>query len=75
MTRQLGLRMDTVPSSDRLVRNGNIDSTICTCQSESEAQSGASSCALFLEVLKTQTHGCGVSVGMAPSFSYPFAVS
>jgi len=67
--------MDTLPSSDRLVHIESIDSTVCVCQSESEEYHDAFSCALFLEVLKTQTHGCGVSVGVAPSFCYPFAVS
>ena len=50
-TRQLGLRMDISPSSDRLVHNGNIDSAVYACQSESEACSGASTNALFLRVL------------------------
>jgi len=43
--------MDTLPSSDHLIHNGNIDLAVCTCQSESVAHSGASSYALFLRVL------------------------
>jgi len=44
------------------------------CQSDCEEYHDAFWFALFLEVLKTQPHGCGVSVGVALSFSYPLAV-
>jgi len=67
--------MDTLPSSDQLVHIESIESTVCICQSESAEYHDPPSCILFLEVLKTQMHGCRVSVGVAPSFSYSFAVS
>jgi len=71
---QLESPKDILPNSDWLVHIESIDSTVCVCQSESEEYHDAFLCALFLEVLKTQTHGCRVSVGIASSFAYPFAV-
>jgi len=68
----MGLRMDTLPSSDCPVYNKNIDSTVCACQSESVAHSGASSYALSLRVLYTPALGGRASAAVA---HWPFSPS